>query len=366
MSREYIVKTLLFVLVYIISTKLGLLLALDGGFATVVWPGSGLALSLLLIYGNKMWPAIAIGAFSINFIKSGSIGMASSISLGNTLEALVAYNIMKRYGDLSLVFTKLKSVINFIFASFTGSMVSAIIGSLTIFMFCKKENNCLETFSTWWLGDLTSCLIIVPIILLFSKSNLSLLHTRKTYVSFIFLILSCYLIFLGNYNSDIIPKALVYLLVIFPLSASLAQNRLSALIQVFIILLFAIWGTIEVKGPFIYSELNHSLIVLQSFIAILIIVTLIVSVGIKEKELIEDKLSSLLKDKEILISEIHHRVKNNLAVVSSLLFLQRETIENEEIQKKLDQTQLRIKTIALVHDKLNIKSNINSVEFSDY
>lgn len=366
MKRAYILRVLFFALVYIVSTKVCLLLALDEGFATVVWLGSGLALSLLLIYGNKMWPAIAIGAFTVNFIKGGSISSAALMSIGNTLEALVAYNIMKYYGDLSFVFTKLKNAINFILASLVGSMVSAAIGGFTIALFYKNDYKYLETFSTWWLGDVTSCLLIVPIIVLFNRSNLLSLQSRKTYLSFAFLIAACYFIFLKNYDSDVVPKVLVYSLIIFPLRASLAQNRLSALLKVLIISVFAIWGTIIGRGPFIYSELNHSLVILQSFTAILLIITLIVSVGIKEKELIEVKLSTLLKEKEVLISEIHHRVKNNLAVVSSLLFLERENGGNDEIRQKMDQTQLRIKTIALVHDKLNIRSNIKTVEFSDY
>lgn len=367
MLKGYLVKTLIFVFVYIILTKVGLLLALDGGFATLVWPGSGLALSFLLIYGNSLWPAIAIAAFTINYITGGSIGAASLMSLGNTLEALIASNIIRHYGDVSLIFKKLKSVINFIFASFLGSIVSALIGGLTATLICAK-GSCLETIGTWWLGDVASCLLIVPIVLLFNRSNLILLNNRKTYFSFAILILVSFLIFLINYNSVAVPRSLVYLLFIFPLSASLSQSRLSALLQVFIISVFAIWGTIQGKGPFIYPDLNSSLIILQSFTSILIIITLIVSVGIKEKEVIEDKLSNLLKENEVLISEIHHRVKNNLAVVSGLLFLQSETIENEEVRKKLDQTQLRIKTIALVHDKLHKKSNmnINKVEFSNY
>ncbi len=366
MKREYIFRILLFAVVYVILTKAALLLALDGGHATVVWPGSGLALSLLLIHGNRMWPAIAIGAFTINFIISGSIPAALFMCVGNTLEALVAYNIIKRYDNFLLLFTKLKNTINFIVASLIGSVLSAAIGGLTIFVLFTKEFNYLETFSTWLLGNLTSCLLIVPIVLLLNKPNLLLLKNRKTYFSFILLTIVCYLIFLKNYDTDVIPKAFVYSLVIFPLGASLTQNRLSALLHVFIISLFAISGTLMGKGPFIYSELNNSLIILQSFTAILTIITLIVSVGIKEKEMIEDKLSILLEDKEVLISEIHHRVKNNLAIVSSLLFLERENLKNEELQEKMDQTQLRIKTIALVHDKLNIKSNIKTVEFSDY
>lgn len=361
MNRTYMLRALSFVLLYVVFTKAALLLALDGGFATVVWPGSGLALSILLIYGNNMWPAIAMGAFLVNFLQGDSIGVASLISIGNTLEALIAFNIIKTYGDLSLVFVKLKNVINFVLASLTGSLISAAVGTTTVLLFCNSDIIYVETFTTWWLGDVTSCLMIVPMVMLMNKANLLFLENRRTGVSFLFLTVASSMVFLKKYDDDVIPKVLIYSMIIFPLSAALGQNRLSAMLHVFVISVFAICGTINGKGPFIYSELNDSLIILQSFTVILLIITLIVSVGIKEKEIIEDKLSNLLTEKEVLISEIHHRVKNNLAVVSSLLFLERENMHSEEIRHKMDQTQLRIKTIALVHDKLNLKSNIKTV-----
>ena len=366
MKKQYISKTLLFAFIYIVLARAGLFLALDKGFASVVWPGSGLALSLLLIYGNKIWPAIAIGAFSVNLINGGSIGFSSIVCIGNTLEAIVAYNIIKYYGDVSNLFTKLKSIIIFLLASFAGSILSASIGGFAYFTFYKAGFNYFETIGTWWLGDLTSFLLIVPIVMLFNRYNLLKLQNSKNYLSFSLLIVACFLAFFRSYDSVVVSTVFVYSLFIFPLIASLTQNRLSALLHVFVISLLAIVSTILGKGPFVFSELNNSLIILQSFISILTIVTLIVSVGIKEKKLIEDKLSILLIEKDLLISEIHHRVKNNLSIVSGLLYLQGETIKNEEVRKKLDQTQLRIKTIALVHEKLYKKSNINTVEFSDY
>lgn len=138
------------------------------------------------------------------------------------------------------------------------------------------------------------------------------------------------------------------------------------MIHVLIIEFFALIATYYGKGPFVFPELNNSLVLLQSFMSILTIVILIISVGIKEKELIENKLNILLSEKEMLLSEIHHRVKNNLAIVSSLLYLQNETIDDVEIRNKINETDLRIKTIALVHEKLYKKTNISAVEFSNY
>lgn len=359
-------KILLFALIYIVLAKVGLLLALDDGFASVVWPGSGLALSFLLISGNKIWPAIVIGAFSVNYINGGSLGFSSLVCFGNTMEAMVAYYILKMNDEISFLFLKLKSIIQFLVAAFIGSIISASIGVFALVVFQKIGADHFETLITWWLGDVTSFLLIVPIVFLFNKAGLAKLKNGKTYASLLLLFAACYATFFRTYLYDVLPMVLVFSLFMFPLIAALTQGRLPAILHVFVISLFAILGTIAGKGPFIYSELNDSLIILQSFISILSIVALIVSVGIKEKETIEDKLSVLLIEKDLLISEIHHRVKNNLSVVSSLLYLQGETIENKEIRKKMDQTQMRIKTIALVHEKLYKNANIKTVEFSDY
>jgi two-component sensor histidine kinase len=99
---------------------------------------------------------------------------------------------------------------------------------------------------------------------------------------------------------------------------------------------------------------------------ILEVTTLMVSVGIKERTTIEAKLKESLQEKELLLSEIHHRVKNNLAIVSGLLYLQAEKIADKDIRKKFNETQGRIKSMALIHEKLYSPENIGKVEFSNY
>lgn len=72
------------------------------------------------------------------------------------------------------------------------------------------------------------------------------------------------------------------------------------------------------------------------------------------------------EDKEILLKEIHHRVKNNLQVVSSLLDLQSGSVEDESVLLALEDGQSRVKAMALIHQKLYQNENIGNISFQEY
>ena len=78
----------------------------------------------------------------------------------------------------------------------------------------------------------------------------------------------------------------------------------------------------------------------------------------------EIKLEQAIKDKTILVSELHNRVKNNLAVVSSLMHMQTSDEENDDVKKKLQTIAGRVKTIANIHDILFDFTSFNSLDFS--
>lgn len=85
-----------------------------------------------------------------------------------------------------------------------------------------------------------------------------------------------------------------------------------------------------------------------------------------ERRNTESKLHTLLNDKEILLSETHHRVKNNLAVVSGMLDLQALMYEDHQIRHILDDSRGRIKTMSLIHESLYKFDNLSHIEFGRY
>lgn len=87
---------------------------------------------------------------------------------------------------------------------------------------------------------------------------------------------------------------------------------------------------------------------------------------ILERKKVEEKVRAALKEKEILLKEIHHRVKNNLQVISSLLYLQSLNLKDEELHNIFKESQERIKCMALIHEKLYKSQDISSINFGDY
>jgi two-component sensor histidine kinase/HAMP domain-containing protein len=80
----------------------------------------------------------------------------------------------------------------------------------------------------------------------------------------------------------------------------------------------------------------------------------------------EKQIKSHLKEKETLLKEIHHRVKNNLAVVSSLLELQSSSINDERLKAALTDSQNRVQSISAIHETLYQSENLSSIDLNTY
>ncbi len=88
--------------------------------------------------------------------------------------------------------------------------------------------------------------------------------------------------------------------------------------------------------------------------------------NITELKEVENRLQASLAEKEVLLREIHHRVKNNLSVVDSLLSMQARYVSDIEALKSLSDSQRRIHTMSLIHEQLYHSQNVGRVDFCEY
>jgi PAS domain S-box-containing protein len=89
-------------------------------------------------------------------------------------------------------------------------------------------------------------------------------------------------------------------------------------------------------------------------------------VNITELKDAENKIKASLKDKEVLLKEVHHRVKNNMQIISSLLNLQIDYLNDEDAVDVLKESQNRVKSMAMIHEKLYLSKDLTQINFANY
>src|ERR1700756_1814071 len=120
-------------LVYFAAGKLGLSFATLHSSASAVWPPTGIALAAFLLFGNRVWPAIFVGAFLVNVTTAGSVLTSVGIGAGNTLEGMVGAFLVNRFAAGGVCFERTRDVFKFAaLAAIAATTISATVGVCTL------------------------------------------------------------------------------------------------------------------------------------------------------------------------------------------------------------------------------------------
>ena len=181
---------LLAALAYFVAGKYGLMLAIPPGFASAVWPASGVALAAMLLYPKvSTCIGIGMGSFALNLgvaaggysnITFDMLTLPSCIAMGASLQACAGYWLFHRLA-IKTTFDSPASILNFtLITSPISCLIAPTFGAGSLFQLgLIDDNNLSFTWSTWWAGDTIGTLLFAPMLIILFDPQKHFSSTRK-------------------------------------------------------------------------------------------------------------------------------------------------------------------------------------------
>jgi diguanylate cyclase (GGDEF)-like protein len=284
--------------VYVVAAKLGLQLAFVHASATPVWPNTGLALAAMLILGVRVWPAVLVGAFLANITTAGSVATSLGIAAGNTLEAIVGAHFVARFASGRRALERAGDVFKFtLLAAILSTTISATIGVTSLaFAGFARWAAYGPIWLTWWLGDAVGDLVVAPVVLLWYARPLIRWPRAKALEAGALLVgvgLAGLIVFGGVFPSRVKDYPLEFVCIPFFLWAAARFRAREAATAILVLSAIAIRGTLLGFGPFVRDTPNESLLLLQAFMGVAAVMTLILVAAVSERKRIEAQLRRL-------------------------------------------------------------------------
>jgi PAS domain S-box-containing protein len=299
--------TLLITVVYVLLAKGGSMIAFKNAEYTPVWVLTGLSFSVLLLVGRKTFPGIILGSF-ITYLnaflvnKGANIGTALLVSVlitvGNYLELIIGYQILKKFTDKSMMFEKVKSVFEFSFCSIimciTGATAGAIATCLSGFV---SWNFFWNTWFTWCLGNMAGVLALTPLILTLVKylvkkrwPNIKL----ETVIVFLLIFIVGGIVFTSGLNMDV-SFIKPYWMLPPLLWVVFRFKQMETVLAIALVSSIALFETMNGHGPFITGSYSQSLLSAQIYVFVISVSILVMRAAINERELSEIQLQEAHK-----------------------------------------------------------------------
>ncbi|HEX9708082.1 MAG TPA: MASE1 domain-containing protein [Steroidobacteraceae bacterium] len=267
---------------YSLTGIVGLSLAIPPGYATAVWPPSGIALAALLLWGPRVWPGIWVGSFLVNVavalttanvnLNLTSLAVAASIATGSTLQALAAAFALQRWVGVARLFESGSAALAFTGIAAAGCLVASTWGATTLLIAGVLDaSTYIDSWQTWWLGDLIGVLVFAPVFLTWRQS---LQIGRKpwrlveVFFAFALLAITTTIVFATPLPVQGPASPLTFLPLPFLVWIACRFRPSGVVLGVCLMSAIAVGATANGSGPFGAERTNESLLMLQAFIGL--------------------------------------------------------------------------------------------------
>jgi signal transduction histidine kinase len=272
---------------YFFVGYLGLLFGLPQ--APLVFPPAGIALAAPLVFGFRVWPGVFLGAWFLGFTAVNDPLSVAAVATGNTLEGLAAAWLINRYAGGARFYERPVDIVKF--ALLAGALTPLMcppfgIANISIRSLAFWVHG-PSTLAVWWLGELTSVMVLTPLLVLMGANRRAGWDVART-AEFAVLLLLLTAVSAAVFTN--LPPAwaqsylLPYLCLPFPLWAALRFGSGATTIATCAQALVALWGTLHGYGLFAWTVPDHALMAYQGFTAFNSFMGLTVAAIVQQRE----------------------------------------------------------------------------------
>lgn len=297
--RDQVVRGLILAGMYFVAGWAMLQLGIQTGWALVLIPASGVALGGLLCCGRRLWPGIWLGAFAfyayyLNYWVPVSekpvlnwVLIVFVMASAAAVQALWGSFLFNRFVRSPNPLDRVKDILIFIFlVAMVGSVVNASVNltMMTAVGYLSAQQFAAE-WMTWWRGDVLGVLLVAPLFLIF-RQPLSFKWSPARGIEagalFLLFFITSQVVFGDWLQYSHYP--LVYMLFPCLVWAAYRFGHPGTVLATFLVSVAAVWGTIAGRGPFVLRSMEESFALLQIYLLVLTVMTLILSASATEAE----------------------------------------------------------------------------------
>ena len=342
---------------YFALARLGLMLALINPSATPIWPATGFAVAVVLLWGYRLIPAIFAGAFAANILTAGSLVTSAAIAAGNSLEALIIAGMVARWSNGRDTFARPLGVAKFaLIALAPGTMVSATVGvgALSAAGFAPWDQFS-TIWMTWWLGDVTGALLFTPFVVLWVNDGRRFFETKplQSIAIYVGAVAIGALAFSPLFEPLPHRGPLAFLALIPLVWAALRGNQRDTATASLILAAFAVWGIRFGIGPFATADPNFSSLMFLMFLISISVPSLALSADAAVRQRTEQELR-----------EVQSTLKATVAERDAALEQARDALQSEIAHRQRLELQSSQTEVALADSERNFRLLVESM--TDY
>jgi signal transduction histidine kinase len=286
---RYLLGVAVLALLYLGSAQLGYALDFSGPVAAIVWLPVGVGISFLYLGGMRFWPGVLLGDLLANDYTALPIGSALGQTTGNILEMLAATALIRRLVRRGSPLESVRGLGGMLVALAAGTVVSATIGGLSLRLGgVTAPDDVVQVWRTWWLGDFTGALIVVPLAIAWSRPPRPEDWRGRLIEAILVLAIVAVLTDVA-FMSD---APITY--IVFPalMWAALRFGQRGATLAVAIAAGLTVWDTTHFSGPFAFESITRSVLATQLYIAVAALTALCLAAVVSERELFARRLAA--------------------------------------------------------------------------